>query len=211
MDYIIAKFPFRVHTVRTENGHKFQAKFHWYLSDLWINYVYIRPCTPRLNRKVERSHGTDEREFYQPLTYKDDVDLNRKLTQWEEFYNVHRPHGSLNGHTPYEALRTRLKVWFNCLKRFEASHFSQSAPHNNFEKILKQSMGSIRKLTLIGWFSGLLHLQLLSFTPAALSSESIIFIVFDQPVFSVLMFLHAFLYLSLKIIRPRFSSSCPTW
>jgi len=40
--------------------------------------------------KVERSHGTDQREFYQLLTYKDNVDLHAKLAEWEAFYNCHR-------------------------------------------------------------------------------------------------------------------------
>jgi transposase InsO family protein len=62
-----------------------------------------------LNGKVERSHRTDQEEFYQLLTYTDDVDLNKKLATWEEFYNVHRPHGAHNGKTPYEALRTMLE------------------------------------------------------------------------------------------------------
>ena len=104
VDYVIAKFPFRINTVRTDNGHEFQAKFHWHLEDAGIRHAYIKPRTPRLNGKVERSHGTDQREFYQLLTYKDDVDLHAKLAEWEAFYNYHRPHGSLGGKTPYERL-----------------------------------------------------------------------------------------------------------
>ena len=34
---------------------------------------------------VERSHRTDQTEFYQLLTYTDDVDLNSKLKAWENF------------------------------------------------------------------------------------------------------------------------------
>lgn len=109
IDHVISRFPFRIHTVRTDNGHEFQAKFHWHVEDLGIRHVYIKPRTPRLNGKVERSHGTDETEFYQLLTYTGDVDLNRKLTQWENFYNLHRPHGSLKGRTPYEVLRSHLR------------------------------------------------------------------------------------------------------
>jgi hypothetical protein len=45
--------------------------------------------------KMERSHGTDQREFYQLLTYKDDIDLNARLAEWEAFYNYHRPQRSL--------------------------------------------------------------------------------------------------------------------
>jgi transposase InsO family protein len=109
VDYVIAKFPFRINTVRTDNGHEFQAKFHWHLEDIGIRHAYIKPGTPRLNGKVERSHGTDQREFYQLLTYKDDVDLHAKLAEWEAFYNYHRPHGSLGGKTPYERLVEKMR------------------------------------------------------------------------------------------------------
>jgi hypothetical protein len=62
------------------------------------------------NGKVERSHGTDQQEFYQLLTYKDDVDLEAKLEEWERFYNYHRPHSAHFGKSPYEALREKLKL-----------------------------------------------------------------------------------------------------
>jgi transposase InsO family protein len=61
-----------------------------------------------LNGKVERSHRTDQEEFYQLLTYTDDVDLNKKLAAWENFYNFSRPHGAHGGQTPYEALKNML-------------------------------------------------------------------------------------------------------
>jgi hypothetical protein len=51
---------------------------------------------------------TDEREFYQLLTYKDDVDLNEKLNQWENFYNFKRPHFSHDSKTPYKILKYKL-------------------------------------------------------------------------------------------------------
>lgn len=108
IDYVIEKFPFRIHTIRTDNGHEFQAQFHWHIEDLGMRHVYIKPRSPRLNGKVERSHGSDEREFYQLLEYKDDVDLEEKLSAWESFYNLHRPHGGLDGKTPYEVLREKL-------------------------------------------------------------------------------------------------------
>lgn len=109
VNYVIKMFPFRIHTIRTDNGHEFQAKFYWHLADMGINHVYIKPRTPRLNGKVERSHGTDEAEFYQLLSYTDDVDLNKKLEEWENYYNFYRPHNSLNGKAPYEVLRQKLE------------------------------------------------------------------------------------------------------
>ena len=58
--------------------------------------------------KVERSHRTDEEEFYQLISYKDDVDLDQKLAEWESYYNFSRPHGAFKGRAPYETLRERL-------------------------------------------------------------------------------------------------------
>ena len=68
IDYVISKFPFQIHTVRTDNCHEFQGKFHWHLQDLGIGHVYNRLWSPTLNGKVERSHTTNEMEFYQLLT-----------------------------------------------------------------------------------------------------------------------------------------------
>jgi hypothetical protein len=43
------------------------------------------------------------------LTYRGDVDLEKKLDVWERFYNYDRPHGAHCGRTPYEALREKLQ------------------------------------------------------------------------------------------------------
>ena len=99
----------RIHTIRTDNGHEFQSGFHWHLGDLGIRHVYIKPRTPRLNGKVERSHKTDDIEFYQLLSYRGDIDLNKKLLRWEKFYNFTRPHAGVKGKTPYEVLREKLR------------------------------------------------------------------------------------------------------
>ena len=108
VDHVIEKFPFRIREIRTNNGHEFQAKFHWHVEDLGIRHAYFKRGTPQLNGKVERSRRSDGQEFYQLLSYKGDVDLEAKLNEWERFYNFHRPHGAHNGKTPYEALREKL-------------------------------------------------------------------------------------------------------
>lgn len=105
IDHIIEKFPFRICEIRTDNGHEFQAKFHWHIEDKGIRHAYIKPSSPQLNGKVERSHRSDQQELYQLLSYKDDVDLEAKLDEWERFYNFARPHGAHNEQTPYEVLR----------------------------------------------------------------------------------------------------------
>ena len=108
-NYVIDKFPFRIQSFRTDRGHEWQSQFHWHVEDQGIRHVYIKPRSPQLNGKVERSHRTDEEEFYQMLSYKGDVDLEKKLAQWEQFYNLDRPHGAHNGRSPYEALRSMLE------------------------------------------------------------------------------------------------------
>ncbi len=108
VDHVTDKFPFRIQQIRTDRGHEFQAQFHWHVEDLGIRHVYIKARTPQLNGKVERSHRSDQEEFYQLLNYKNDVDLNEKLAEWEQFYNLARPHGAHRGKTPYESLREKL-------------------------------------------------------------------------------------------------------
>jgi len=71
--------------------------------------VYNKPGYLQLNGKVEHSHRTDQEEFSQLMTYTDDVDLNKKLAIWENFYNFNRPHGAHKGKTPYEVLKSTLK------------------------------------------------------------------------------------------------------
>ena len=109
INYVVEKFPFRIRTIRTDRGHEFQALFHWHVADLGMEHVYIKPRTPQLNGKVERSHRTDKDEFYQLLTYRGDVNLEKKLAEWERFYNYDRPHGAHRGKTPYEVLREKLQ------------------------------------------------------------------------------------------------------
>jgi transposase InsO family protein len=59
--------PFRVEVIQTDNGAEFQSLFHYHLLDRGIGHDYIKPRTPRLNGKVERSHRIDAEEFYQLL------------------------------------------------------------------------------------------------------------------------------------------------
>jgi transposase InsO family protein len=105
---VIRRLPFRIHVVQTDNGAEFQSKFHRHLEQLDIRHVYIKPRTPRLNGKVERSHRVDNQEFYHLLDQNgvsDDIHLfNEKLREWENYYNYHRPHTALGGQTPYERL-----------------------------------------------------------------------------------------------------------
>jgi len=110
IDHVLSKLPFQVERVQTDNGSEFGASFHWHLLDKGIDHVRIKPRTPRLNGKVERSHRIDSEEFYRLLEGQviDDTRLfTDKLQEWEDYYNYHRPHGALGGQTPYKRLRQK--------------------------------------------------------------------------------------------------------
>jgi len=108
------RLPFRIRVIQTDNGAEWQTHFHDHVEALAIHHAYIRPRTPHLNGKVERSHRIDDQEFYQLLDQDgitDDIHLfNEKLREWEDYYNYHRPHGALDGQTPYERLLSKTKA-----------------------------------------------------------------------------------------------------
>ena len=113
VDYVLQRMPFQVHTIQTDNGAEFQSAFHFHVLDKGVGHVYIKPRTPRLNGKVERSHRIDAEEFYRLLdgVLIDDTKVfNDKLREWEDYYNYHRPHGGLGGQTPYERLRQKTQT-----------------------------------------------------------------------------------------------------
>lgn len=69
----------------------------------FIKFRPIKPRTPHLNGKIERSQKTDKAEFYSLLNLKNpSINLIKLLADWEHFYNYKRPHSSLSGQTPYE-------------------------------------------------------------------------------------------------------------
>lgn len=57
--------------------------------------------SPHLNGKIERSHKTDLVEFYATQDLHDQ-ELDLRLSEWQHFYNWHRPHSSLSNKTPVE-------------------------------------------------------------------------------------------------------------
>ena len=113
VDYVLERLPFVVQVIQTDNGTEFGAQFHYHVLDKGIGHKYIKPRTPRLNGKVERSHRIDAEEFYRLLDgalIDDHKVFNDKLQEWEDYYNYHRPHGGLGGQTPYERLRQKTQT-----------------------------------------------------------------------------------------------------
>lgn len=129
VDYVLSRLPFGVDVIQTDSGAEFQTAFHWHVLDKGINHVYIKPQTPRLNGKVERSHRIDAEEFYRLLdgVAIDDAQVfNDKLKEWEDYYNYHRPPRSPRRPTPYERLRQETHPGVADLPQ---SHVELESPH----------------------------------------------------------------------------------
>lgn len=82
-----------------------------YLMSLNIEHKLSRPGTPQHNGFVERSHRTDEEEFYS-VTKTADLDtasLNSKINTWQDEYNLFRRHTSCKNLPPLEYFNTYWK------------------------------------------------------------------------------------------------------
>jgi len=96
------RLPMAIQRVQTDHGNEFGTDFTWHLRDLGIAHRRIPPGCPEVNGKVERSHRTDEEEFYRRMTFRTAAELTAKLRRWEHEYNHRRPHLALAGKTPAE-------------------------------------------------------------------------------------------------------------
>lgn len=126
-----ALFPFAIACVQTDHGPEFTYAamphvqqphpFTQHLAALGIRHKLIKIATPRHNGKVERSHRTDEEEFYRHFTFKTFSQAQRRLQRWNHRYNHQRPHGAVGWRTPYQVLKdyaqaNNLSLKANCYR-----------------------------------------------------------------------------------------------
>jgi putative transposase len=99
----LREFPFVVRAVQTDNGSEFLGAFRKLCEQRELPQFFIHPYRAQENTYVERSHGTDEREFYQCGNLCQSLaTMRRRIKGWEKTYNEVRPHESLNMLTPSE-------------------------------------------------------------------------------------------------------------
>jgi len=97
------KFPFKIACENTDNGSENNGMFRAQLQEDDVFHFYSNIGTPTDNPRVERSHLTDELEFYQKGGLKRTFEEQRRaLAEWEHFYNFKRPHQALGYLTPME-------------------------------------------------------------------------------------------------------------
>jgi len=99
----VSKLPFTIACENTDNGNENNKEMREMLKEENVFHFYSNIGTPTDNPRVERSHLTDEVEFYQRGGLKKDFKEQKEaLQKWEEFYNWKRPHQALGYLTPME-------------------------------------------------------------------------------------------------------------
>ena len=68
---------------------------------LEIDEIKTVPHVPLSHPFVERLIGTIRREFLDQVFFWNGRDLERKLADFQAYYNAARSHASLDGHTPF--------------------------------------------------------------------------------------------------------------
>jgi transposase InsO family protein len=141
------RFPFPIACANTDNGSENEKDFDGYLTENKIVHFYSRSGTPTDNPRVERSHLTDDVEFYQHENIcKTFEEQKKKIADWEYKYNYVRPHQALGNLTPIEfyglwkespdeAYRIAEK-WKTYLKK-QRERLANSKKMKNKEKIAK--------------------------------------------------------------------------
>jgi transposase InsO family protein len=121
LEELISIAPFRIRSVKTDNGSNFTNRYTGYLKssdpmnprlhdfDLLcqkynIIHYLIDPGKPQQNSFVERSHREDQEKFYERNKFKNLRELERKIRMWNNEYN-NLEHCGLNGLSPNEFLR----------------------------------------------------------------------------------------------------------
>ena len=118
---LIKVAPFKIKAIKTDNGSCFTNRYTGYLksSDVFnprlhpfdlecaklnLEHYLIDPGKPAQNGKVERSHRSDQEQFYDQVKFNSLKMLEYKLKLWNMYYND-LEHCGLNGKTPNQMLR----------------------------------------------------------------------------------------------------------
>ena len=97
----VKRFPFPIACVNTDNGPENNGEFSDQLQANDVFHFYPNTATPTDNPRVERSHLTDELEFYKRgHLYRDYEAQKTALEKWEDVYNYQRPPQALGYLTP---------------------------------------------------------------------------------------------------------------
>jgi len=138
----VKSFPFKVACLNTDNGSENNGYFREQLQKENVFHFYSNIGTPTDNPRVERSHLTDELEFYQRGGLKKTFEEQRQaIKEWEYFYNFKRPHQALGYLTPmefYELWKENPNEAYSITKKYQAYLLKQKIRLANARKIKKK-------------------------------------------------------------------------
>jgi transposase InsO family protein len=90
-----------VHRVPSDNARAYtQTTWRTTCRDLGIHPRWTRPYRPQTNGKVERFHRTLLEEWAYHRPYRSETERQAAFPDWLDWYNYHRPHTGIGGHTP---------------------------------------------------------------------------------------------------------------
>lgn len=99
----VSVLPFPIACLNSDNGSENNGELREELTQTSVFQFYSNTGTPTDNPRVERSHLTDELEFYRRGGLKPTYEVQKQaLAEWEHFYNFIRPHQALGYLTPME-------------------------------------------------------------------------------------------------------------
>lgn len=97
---------FPVRALLTDNGSCYRShQFRRACREMEIQHHRTRPYTPRTNGKAERFIQTALREWAYRQHWKSSLQRDAYLQPWTDYYNLQRPHGSLNYKPPISRSR----------------------------------------------------------------------------------------------------------
>jgi transposase InsO family protein len=90
-----------VRALLTDNGSSYRSRqFRQTCQKMQIRHQRTRPYTPRTNGKAERFIQTALREWARAKHWASSEERDASLKPWTDYYNLERPHGSLNYKPP---------------------------------------------------------------------------------------------------------------
>jgi len=96
-----ARHGIHMRALLTDNGSSYRSReFRQRCTELQIKHRRTRPYTPRTNGKAERFIQTALREWAYAKHWRDSDERDAYLKPWTDYYNLQRPHGSLNYRPP---------------------------------------------------------------------------------------------------------------
>lgn len=138
----LSRFPFRVACENTDNGSENNAEFREQLQDENVFHFYSNVGTPTDNPRVERSHLTDELEFYQKGGLKRTFEEQKEaIAEWEHFYNFVRPHQALGNLTPmkfYELWKENPEAAYGITRKYQTYLSRQRKRLSSVRRIKKR-------------------------------------------------------------------------